>query len=63
MAVHVAVPMAMQRVEVITGGGRRRRYDEQEKLRLVRGVFSAGVKVAEFARIEGPSPQGSLGHL
>ena len=52
MALHVAVSMAMQRVEVITDGGRRRRYDE-EKLRLVRGAFSPGVKVAEFARIEG----------
>ena len=53
MAIHVAVLMAMQRVEVITDGGRRRRYDEEEKLRLVRGAFSPGVKVAEFARIEG----------
>ena len=33
MAIHVAVRMAMQRVEVITDGGRRRRYDEGEKLR------------------------------
>ena len=53
MAIHVAVRMAMQRVEVITDGGRRRRYDEGEKLRLVRGAFSPGVKVAEFARAEG----------
>ena len=53
MAIQVAVLMAMQRVEVITDGGRRRRYDEEEKLRLVRGAFSPGVKVAEFARAEG----------
>ena len=53
MAIHVAVPMAMHRVEVITDGGRRRRYDEKEKLRLVRGAFSTGAKVAEFARAEG----------
>ena len=53
MAIHVAVPMAMQRIEVITDGGRRRRYDEEAKLRLVRGAFSPGVKVAEFARAEG----------
>ena len=53
MANDVAVPMAMQRVEVITDGGRRRRYDEEKKLRLVRGAFSPGVKVAGFARIEG----------
>ena len=53
MAIHMAVPMAMQRVEVITDGGRRRRYDEEEKLRLVRGAFSPGAKVAEFARAEG----------
>ena len=53
MAIHVAVPMAMQRVEVITDGGRRRRYDEEEKLRLVKGAFSPGAKVAEFARAEG----------
>ena len=53
MAIHGAVLMTMQRVEVITDGGRRRRYDGEEKLRLVRGAFSPGVKVAEFARIEG----------
>ena len=34
MAIHMAVPMAMQRIEVITDGGRRRRYEEV-KLRLV----------------------------
>ena len=38
---------------MITDGGRRRRYDEEEKLRLVRGAFSPEVKVAEFAHIEG----------
>ena len=53
MAIHVAVAMAMQRVEVITDGGRRWRHDEEKKLRLVRGAFSPGVKVAGFARAEG----------
>ena len=53
MVIHVAVPMAMQRVEVITDGGRRRRYDEEEKLRLVRGAFLPGARAAEFARAEG----------
>ena len=52
MASHVAVPVAMQRVEVITDGGRRRRHDEEEKLRLVGGAFSPGAEVAEFARAE-----------
>ena len=53
MAIHVAVLMAMQRVEVITDGGRRRRYDEDEKVRLVSGAFAPGVRVAEFARERG----------
>ena len=53
VAIRVAVLMAMRRVEVIADGGRRRRYDEGEKLRLVRGAFLPGVKVAEFACIEG----------
>ena len=53
MAIPVAVLMAMRRVEAIAEGGRRRRCDAQEKLRLVRGAFPPGAKVAEFARAEG----------
>ena len=53
MAIPVAVLMAMRRVEAIAEGGRRRRCDAQEKLRLVRGAFPPGAKVAQFARAEG----------
>jgi hypothetical protein len=53
MDIHIAVLMAMQRVEVITDGARRRRCAEEEKLRLVRGAFLPGARVAEFAHAEG----------
>lgn len=50
MAIRMAVPMATQRIEVITGRASRRRYGEEEKLRLVEAAFATGVRTAEFAR-------------
>lgn len=43
----------MQRIKVVTDGGRGRHYDKGEKLPLVRGAFWPGVKVAEFACVGG----------
>lgn len=56
MAIPVVVLMAMERVEVITGSDRRRSYGDDEKVRLVEGAFTPGVKVAEFAREWGVDP-------
>lgn len=42
--------MAYQRIEVLTGTERRRRYAPGEKTRLVEAAFRPGVVVAEAAR-------------
>jgi transposase len=45
--------MAYQRVEVITGVGRRRSYSAAEKQRLVEEAFRPGVTVVDYARQQG----------
>lgn len=50
MAIPMAVPMTIQRVEVITGQERRRQFSDEEKLRLVEEAFQPGVKATEVAR-------------
>ncbi len=53
MAIPMAVPMAIHRVEVITGLERRRQFNDEEKLRLVEEAFQPGVKATEVARRQG----------
>ena len=53
MAIRMAVPMATQRIEVITGREARRRYSDEQKLQLVEAAFAPGVSTAEFARRSG----------
>ena len=50
MAIPMAVPMAIQRVEVITGVERRRQFSDEEKLRLVEEAFQPGAKATAVAR-------------
>lgn len=50
MNIPMAVPMASQRVEVITGLAGRRRFSADEKVRLVEEAFAPGVQVASVAR-------------
>ncbi|WP_407653183.1 IS66-like element accessory protein TnpA [Azospirillum isscasi] len=50
MAIPMAVPMAIQRVEVITGVERRRQFSDEEKLRLVEEAFRPGAKATGVAR-------------
>lgn len=45
--------MAIQRVEVITGRERRRRFTDEEKLRLVEDAFRPGATATEVARRHG----------
>lgn len=52
----MAIPMAMQRVEVITGQAVRRRYNDEEKRRLVEAAFAPGIKPTEYARRTGVDP-------
>ncbi|MBK3776922.1 transposase [Azospirillum brasilense] len=50
MAIPMAVPMTIQRVEDITGVERRRQFTDEEKLRLVEEAFQPGVKATAVAR-------------
>jgi len=43
----------VQRVEVITGKERRRRWSDEEKLRLAAETFAPGATVAQVARLHG----------
>jgi transposase len=48
---------AGRRIEVITGGGGRRRWSEDEKARAIEASLAPGVVVSEVARLHGISPQ------
>jgi len=43
-------PKPVRRIEVITGVGRRRRWSDEEKARIVTESFAPGAVVAEVAR-------------
>lgn len=45
-----------QRVEVITGVGRRRRWSVEEKLRIVEASYRPGASVSSVARRHGVNP-------
>ncbi len=49
----MAVPMVIQRVEVITGREARRRFSEEEKQHLVEEAFQPGVRATDVARRHG----------
>jgi transposase len=57
----VTKPARLQRVEVITGVERRRRWSTEEKLRVVAESFAEGAVVSEVARRNGLSPQQLFG--
>lgn len=54
-------PDRLQRIEVITGVERRRRWSAQDKLAIVAESLVAGVVVSEVARRHGISPQQLFG--
>ena len=47
----------MRRIELITGAERRRRWSEDDKVRIVVESFTPGANVSEVARRNGLSPQ------
>lgn len=47
----------VRRIELITGTGRRRRWSDDEKARIVVESFAPGANVSEVARRNGLSPQ------
>ncbi len=49
----MAVPMVIQRVEVITGREARRHFSEEEKQHLVEEAFQPGVRATDVARRHG----------
>ena len=47
----------VRRLEVITGTGRRRRFEDADKARIVEETLAVGVVVSEVARRHGLTPQ------
>ncbi|MCW2308871.1 transposase-like protein [Rhodobium gokarnense] len=45
-----------QRIEVITGRGRRRRWTTEQKLRIIEESFEARASVSKVARRNGVAP-------
>ena len=54
-------PEGLQRIEVITGVGRRRRWSPEAKARIVQESRQPGAVVSEVARRHGLSPQQLFG--
>jgi transposase len=55
------VPEGLRRVEVITGVGRRRRWSQEAKARIVSESQQPGAVVSEVARQHGLTPQQLFG--
>jgi transposase len=60
---HTLKPEAteVRRLEVITGTGRRRRFSEDDKARMVEETLAPGAVVSEVARRHGLTPQQLFG--
>ena len=54
-------PEPVHRLEVITGTGRRRRFSDDDKARIMEETLAPGVFVSEVARRHGLSPQQLFG--
>lgn len=58
---HTLKPQALHRLEVITGTGRRRRFSDDDKARIIEETLVPGAVVSEIARRHGLSPQQLFG--
>ena len=60
---HMLEPEAMtvRRLEVITGTGRRRRFSDDDKTRIIEETLAPGAVVSEVPRRHGLSPQQLFG--
>jgi transposase len=58
---HTLKPEAVRRLEVITGTGRRRRFTNDDKTRIVEETLAPGAVVSEVARRHGLTPQQLFG--
>jgi transposase len=54
---HTLKPEALRRLEVITGTGRRRRFSDDYKARIVEETLCPGAIVSDVARRHGLTPQ------
>lgn len=58
---HKLKPETVQRLEVITGTGRRRRFSKDDKAGIIEETLAPGAVVSEVARRHGLSPQQLFG--
>jgi transposase len=54
---HTLEPKVVRRIEVITGVGGRRRFPDEEKVRIIAETFAPGAVVSAIARQNGLTPQ------
>src|SRR5215475_10413442 len=59
--VHTAITEPVRRLEVFTGAGRRRRWSDEDKARIVAEIVASGDSVCSVARRHGLSPQQLFG--
>lgn len=59
--VHTAITGPVRRLEVFTGAGRRRKWSDEDKARIVAEIVSSGDSVCSVARRYGLSPQQLFG--
>jgi transposase len=58
---HTLKPEAVRRLEVISGTGRRRRFSDDDKARIIEETLAPGAVVSEVARRHGITPQQLFG--
>ena len=59
--VHTAITEPVRRLEVFTGAGRRRKWSDEDKARIVVEIVATGQSVCSIARRQGLSPQQLFG--
>jgi transposase len=59
--VHTAITEPVRRLEVFTGAGRRRKWSDEDKTRIVAEIVASGDSVCSVARRHGLSPQQLFG--
>ncbi|MFK4492430.1 transposase [Bradyrhizobium sp. USDA 336] len=55
--VHTAITEPVRRLEVFTGAGRRRKWSDEDKARIVAEIVASGDSVCSVARRHELSPQ------
>src|SRR5213592_4968795 len=58
---HIAITEPVRRLEVFTGAGRRRKWSDEDKARIVAEIVASGDSVCSVARRHGLLPQQLFG--